>query len=50
LRRQLTVWDLIFFAGFVAACLVMVPFLIASERVRSIVRRDKDAVMIEPAE
>jgi hypothetical protein len=50
LRRRPTVWDLIFFAGFVAACLVSVPFLIAFERVRNVVRRRKNAVMIEPAE
>jgi hypothetical protein len=34
LRRRPTVWDLIFFAGFVAGCLVIVPFLIAFERMR----------------
>jgi hypothetical protein len=48
LGRQPTVWDLIFFAGFVAGCLVIVPFLIAFERVRNIVRRRK--VAVEPAE
>jgi hypothetical protein len=34
----------IIFAGFIAACLVSVPFLIAFECVRNIVRRRKVAV------
>jgi hypothetical protein len=50
LRRRPAVWDLITLAGFVAACLAIVPFLIAFERVRNIVRRRNDGVMIEPAE
>jgi hypothetical protein len=50
LRRRPSVWDLITFVGLVAACLVIVPFLIAFERVRYIVRRRKVAVMIEPSE
>jgi hypothetical protein len=49
LRRQPTVWTLITFGVFVAACLVSVPFLIAFERVRSAVQRRKLAV-IESAE
>jgi hypothetical protein len=44
MRRRPTVWDLIIFVGFIAACLVSVPFLIAFECVRNIVRRRKVAV------
>jgi hypothetical protein len=42
--RRPRVWNLIMFAGIVAACLIAVPFLIAFERVRNIVRRRKVAV------
>jgi hypothetical protein len=49
LRRRPTVWNLITFGALVAACLVIVPFMVAFERVRSIVQRRKVAV-IEPAE
>jgi hypothetical protein len=48
LRRRPTVWTLITFGVFVAACLVSVPFLVAFERVRNIVQRRK-VVLIEPA-
>jgi hypothetical protein len=49
MRRRTTVWDLILFAGVVAACLIAAPFLIAFERGRDFLRRRKVAV-IEPAE
>jgi hypothetical protein len=49
MHRRTTVWDLIFFTGVVVACLIAVPFLVAFERGRDLLRRRKVAP-IEPAE